>query len=140
MSGHLFLYGTLLPGLVRPPVAALVARLRPVGPASVPGRLYDLGPYPGLVPDPAARVRGELSALPDDAALLAALDEYEGYDPADPSASLYRRVETVAALDDGRAVACWVYQYNGDVGRAVRIEDGDYREWCRMGFGRPVGR
>ena len=34
MTDRLFLYGTLLPGLVRPPLAALVARLRPLGPAT----------------------------------------------------------------------------------------------------------
>ena len=48
---RLFIYGTLLPGLVRPPLDALVARMTPLGPATVLGRLYDLGPYPGLVLD-----------------------------------------------------------------------------------------
>ena len=130
MSDRLFLYGTLLPGLVRPPLDALVARLRPLGPATVPGRLYDLGPYPGLVPDPSAasRVCGELFALPDDPALLAALDEYEGDPRADGTDGLFRRVDVVATLGDGRAVPCWVYVYNRAVGeRAVLIAHGDYR-------------
>jgi gamma-glutamylcyclotransferase (GGCT)/AIG2-like uncharacterized protein YtfP len=137
VSGHLFLYGTLLPGLARPPLDALVARLRPLGPATIPGRLYDLGPYPGLVPDPSAasRVCGELFALPDDPALLAALDDYEG-DPRDDGADgLFRRVEVLATLADGRAVPCWVYAYNGGVGRAVPISYGDYREWRRRVHG-----
>src|SRR5262245_43138470 len=131
MTQHLFLYGTLLPGLARPPVADLVARLRPLGPATVPGRLYDLGPYPALVSDGAvgSRVCGELFELPDDAALLAALDEYEDCVSADAAGSQYRRAETVAALADGRAVSCWVYVYQRDVGRAVPIPHGDYRRW-----------
>src|SRR5206468_12951381 len=55
---------------------SLVAKLTPLGPATVSGRLYDLGPYPGMVLDEAAaRVHGELFALPDDPALLASLDD-----------------------------------------------------------------
>jgi gamma-glutamylcyclotransferase (GGCT)/AIG2-like uncharacterized protein YtfP len=134
VTAHLFLYGTLLPGLVRPPMDALMARLRPLGPATVPGRLYDLGPYPALAPEPAAasRVCGELFVLPDDPALLAALDEYEGTVTHDPSGSLFRRVEALATLADGRAVWCWVYIYNGDTERAVLIPHGDYSRWCTM--------
>ena len=99
---RLFLYGTLLPGLVRPPLDALVARLTPLGPATVPGRLYDLGPYPGLVlhNEPASYVQGELFALPDDPAVLKALDDYEG----DCS---YHRVECRATTADGGRAACW---------------------------------
>ncbi len=124
MSDRLFVYGTLLPGLAPPAVAATAARLRPLGPATVPGRLYDLGPYPALVPDPAgeSRVHGELLALPAVAAdLLAALDRYEG--------GQYRRVATTAVRADGGEVACWVYEYAGDVTGAVLIGHGDYRRW-----------
>jgi gamma-glutamylcyclotransferase (GGCT)/AIG2-like uncharacterized protein YtfP len=137
MADHLFLYGTLLPSLARPPAAALVARLRPLGPATVPGRLYDLGPYPALVLDPpaASRVCGELFALPDDPAVLARLDEYEDAVASDPAGGLYRRVETEATLADGRALACWVYVYNRDVGAAVPIPHGDYRAWTKMAHG-----
>jgi gamma-glutamylcyclotransferase (GGCT)/AIG2-like uncharacterized protein YtfP len=105
----------------------------------VSGRLYDLGPYPGLVPDPSAasRVCGELFALPDDPALLTALDEYEGDPRDDGTDGLFRRVEAVATLSDGRAVPCWVYVYNRGVGRAVPIPHGDYREWRRSGHGSP---
>ncbi|HEY1378556.1 MAG TPA: gamma-glutamylcyclotransferase family protein [Gemmataceae bacterium] len=132
----IFLYGTLLPALVRGPIAAAVARLRPLGPATVPGRLYDLGPYPALVSDPAGalRVAGELFQLPADAAdLLAELDEYEG--------TQYRRVATTAALPDGRSAACWVYEYAGDVTGATAIVCGDYRRWVgRTGSDRPDRR
>jgi gamma-glutamylcyclotransferase (GGCT)/AIG2-like uncharacterized protein YtfP len=131
MADHLFVYGTLLPGLAPVAAAPLVARLRPLGPATVPGRLYDLGPYPALVFDPSApaRVCGELFALPDDPALLAALDSYEECVASDPAGGLYRRVEAVATLADGRALACWVYAYNRDVGSAPLIAHGDYRRW-----------
>jgi gamma-glutamylcyclotransferase (GGCT)/AIG2-like uncharacterized protein YtfP len=127
----LFVYGTLLPALAKPRQAALTARLPRLGPATVAGRLYDLGPYPGLVLDPTAGpVHGELFALPDDPAVLVALDEYEGYDPAAPAASLFRRVACEATAANGQQVEGWVYVYAGDVSRAARIDAGDYRRWC----------
>jgi gamma-glutamylcyclotransferase (GGCT)/AIG2-like uncharacterized protein YtfP len=133
VSGRLFLYGTLLPELARPALAAHVARLTPLGPATVRGRLYDLGPYPGLILDaiPAGPVAGELFALPADPAVLRALDEYEGYDPTGPAACLFRRVECEATVPGGGTVPCWVYVYAGDVSRAEPVAGGDYREWKR---------
>jgi gamma-glutamylcyclotransferase (GGCT)/AIG2-like uncharacterized protein YtfP len=116
----LFVYGTLFPALAPSSIAAAVARLRSLGPATVPGRLYDLGPYPGLVADDESRVVGELFAVPD-GKLLAALDEYEGRE--------FRRVSTMATMPSGDAVACWLYVYAGDVGRAAVIAGGDYRRW-----------
>src|SRR5206468_4222213 len=103
----LFFYGTLRPELAPPDVAELLARLTPLGPATVAGRLYDLGPYPGLVLDQCepGRVHGALFAPPADPAVLTALDDYEGFDPADPAAGLFRRVEC-EAIADGRAVTC----------------------------------
>jgi gamma-glutamylcyclotransferase (GGCT)/AIG2-like uncharacterized protein YtfP len=124
---RLFIYGTLLPDLVRPPFDVLVAKLTPLGPATVRGRLYDLGPYPGLVLDGAAStVRGELFALPKEPALLAAFDDYEG-------SCLYRRVECRATTAIGETSPCWVYECYADLSRAVVIPHGDYRQWCRMG-------
>jgi len=120
---RLFLYGTLLPDLVRPPFDALVARLTALGPAMVPGRLYDLGPYPGLVLDDAeSPVHGELFALPLDPDLLAALDDYEG-------SCLYRRVECRTTMANGDTATCWVYECHADLSRAVVIPHGDYRRW-----------
>jgi gamma-glutamylcyclotransferase (GGCT)/AIG2-like uncharacterized protein YtfP len=124
---RLFIYGTLLPDLVRPPFDALVAKLTPLGPATVRGRLYDLGPYPGLVLDEAAStVQGELFALPEDPAVLSALDDYEG-------SCSYPRVECRGIRANGETEACWVYECHADLTTAVLILGGDYREWCRMG-------
>lgn len=125
-NDRLFIYGTLLPDLVRPPFDVLVAKLTPLGAATIRGRLYDLGPYPGLVLDETgARVHGEVFALPDDPALLASLDDYEG-------SCHYRRVECRAMAESGETVTGWVYECHADLSRAVVIPHGDYREWCRM--------
>jgi gamma-glutamylcyclotransferase (GGCT)/AIG2-like uncharacterized protein YtfP len=124
----LFLYGTLLPGLTPRSVVAVVARLRPLGPATVPGRLYDIGPYPGLVPDASGqtRVTGKLFAVRDDE-LLQVLDDYEGTE--------FRRVPMTATRPDGEAVECEVYEYVGDVSRAEPIAGGDYQKWLRGELG-----
>jgi gamma-glutamylcyclotransferase (GGCT)/AIG2-like uncharacterized protein YtfP len=121
----LFLYGTLLPGLAPRSLVTAVARLRPLGPATVPGRLYDLGPYPGLVPDVSGetRVTGELFAVPDEE-LLQVFDEYEG--------TRFRRVPTTATRPGGETLACWVYEYAADVSGAKPIVNGDFRQWCIM--------
>ena len=53
------------------------------------------------------------------AAVLATLDEIEGYSPDEPDTSSYRRVEVDVTFDDGRmAIAC-TYFYNAPLGRAV---------------------
>ena len=63
----------------------------------------------------------------DPAAVLAALDEIEGYRPTEPERSLYtraadrRRRSTTAAQ-----LQAWAYFYNAPLGRAERIESGDY--------------
>jgi gamma-glutamylcyclotransferase (GGCT)/AIG2-like uncharacterized protein YtfP len=131
VSGHLFVYGTLLPDLAPESVRELVGRLRPRGPASVPGRLCDLGPFPGAIlsDEAATGVQGQVFELPDDPGLLAALDAYEGFDPRRPEASLFVRVGRTVTLADGGTVSCWVYVYNDNPGDAPLIEGGDYRRW-----------
>ena len=64
--------------------------------------------------------------------VLAALDEIEGYRPGQPDASLYTRVETPVTFDDGRVEPAWVYFYNAPLGRAQRIESGDYLEHLKV--------
>jgi gamma-glutamylcyclotransferase (GGCT)/AIG2-like uncharacterized protein YtfP len=59
-------------------------------------------------------------------AVLAALDEIEGYRPGQPEASLYNRIETPVTFDDGHVAEAWVYFYNAPLGRAPRIASGDY--------------
>ena len=64
----------------------------------------------------------------DAVSVLSALDEIEGYRPSEPDRSLYTRVLTDVALDDGSSRQAWAYFYNAPLGRAQRIESGDYLE------------
>lgn len=47
MPQHLFVYGTLRPQLARGEAQVLIAALKIVGSATVQGKLYDFGSYPG---------------------------------------------------------------------------------------------
>ncbi len=112
----LFVYGTLMPtatsvlgGIERARLAAVAVDL---GPATVCARLYDLGGYPGLVPDPAGTVEGELLELADPDATWPWLDAYEGVAPAGGSATdEYRRqIVPVRLLSDpNQDMAAWAY-------------------------------
>jgi gamma-glutamylcyclotransferase (GGCT)/AIG2-like uncharacterized protein YtfP len=115
MPTHLFIYGTLHPDRAPAEIAAAANRLTSAGPATIRGRRYDLGEYPGVVLDAnGTAIQGELFTVPD-AATLAALDAYEDFRPADPDNSLYLRVETKATRPDGSFVTCWVYVYNREL-------------------------
>jgi gamma-glutamylcyclotransferase (GGCT)/AIG2-like uncharacterized protein YtfP len=93
----------------------------------VRGTLYDFGEYPGLELGGTGWVAGELYRIPDIAKRLAALDEAEGYDPADPEGSLYVRQRVAVLIGDGSTREAWVYVYQGPGGRGPRIESGDWR-------------
>jgi gamma-glutamylcyclotransferase (GGCT)/AIG2-like uncharacterized protein YtfP len=128
MTDHLFVYGTLSPRHAPPEIAATVRRLRPVGSASVRGRLYDLGEYPGAVLSEKSRtvIRGEVFELPGGRSTLTALDSYEGFEPSKPGTSLFLRRAWPVTMDDGKRVRCWVYIYNGTMKDALPLRNGRY--------------
>ena len=94
--------------------------------------LFDLGIYPAAVPTADGQVTGEVYELSEPIAALRALDELEGYRPTDPETSLYTRTRTPVAMDDGTTVRAWAYFYNAPLGRAERIESGDYLEHLKV--------
>jgi gamma-glutamylcyclotransferase (GGCT)/AIG2-like uncharacterized protein YtfP len=106
----------------------VVQQLRSVGPASVPGLLYDLGEYPGAIVDPQSdsRIIGHAFELPASESLIAALDRYEGFDPANRSGSLFIREKREALMSDGQLLSCWIYVYQRNISAALLIPDGDY--------------
>ena len=95
--------------------------------------LFDLGIYPAAVPAGGdnARVHGEVHEMTDAPAVLAVLDEIEGYSPADPDTSLYTRLVTPVTLDDGNVADAGAYFYTAPLGRAERIASGDYLEYLK---------
>jgi gamma-glutamylcyclotransferase (GGCT)/AIG2-like uncharacterized protein YtfP len=121
----LFIYGTLMPGLR---LEAEMHGARFVGAAQVPGRLVDVGRYPGLLSGD-GQVTGEVYEVDD--AHLARLDVVEGMVPGDRNASQYWR-EAVNVLNgplQGQAVQTYVY--NRPVDGFTLIPHGDYRRYIR---------
>lgn len=99
-----YVYGTLRPGTT-PTV-------------KVPGYLYDLGWYPGILlkaPDSGSWVDCEIIEVDD--AKLEQLDVYEGFFPDDPSSSLFVRRPYL----DG-----YIYEYNRVVPMKKRIDQSDW--------------
>jgi gamma-glutamylcyclotransferase (GGCT)/AIG2-like uncharacterized protein YtfP len=124
---YLFSYGTLLPEHAPAEIASIVRKLLPVGEGIVCGRLYDLGEYPGAVLDAETpqTIFGRVFKVPT-RDLLKALDNYEGYNPADCPGSLFVRQRCAVVMRDGAKLPCWVYVYNRETGPAPLIPHGDY--------------
>ena len=128
MTDLVFFYGTLMAGFDRRRRAGIDSKLTYVGRGSIRAALFDLGIYPAAIPAPEGPVWGEVYRMADAAAVLAALDDIEGYRADDPDRSLYTRAEAEASLEDGTRAVAWVYFYNAPLGRASRIASGDYLE------------
>lgn len=128
MAEHVFFYGTLMTPFNRPGRQRVSSMLRFTGRGTINAALFDLGIYPAAVPtNDGSRVWGEVYEATDPGAVLAALDEIEGYRANEPEQSLYMRVLTNVTLENGTLDA-WAYFYNAPLGRAQRIESGDYLE------------
>ncbi len=126
MIQYLFAYGTLQPGCAPKKVAALAAKLRPVGEGFVRGALYDLGSYPGAVPHAraASNISGTVMELSEDMSILPQLDDYEGFDPQAPETSEFVRERQMVEMSDGRKIECWFYRYNGELDGVRAIASG----------------
>lgn len=124
---HVFVYGTLRAGEVNDiNVAAQrhgIAVPTLVGSASIKGRLYDFGTYPGLVLDANGEpVHGDIYHIPD--VLLPVLDEIEEIYPG--QASLFVRQSHTVAVD-GAPMACLLYPVaDSAVAGLARIVSGDW--------------
>ncbi len=131
---HLFVYGTLRVGSNHPKHEQLMQAANHVGSGHLPGLLYRVSWYPGLVEtdQPGAAVLGDVFLL-HDAKALDWLDEFEGYSKSELAGCEYRRVIREVMLESGAKLPCWVYIYQFDVARLVRIESGDFLKSLRDG-------
>jgi gamma-glutamylcyclotransferase (GGCT)/AIG2-like uncharacterized protein YtfP len=132
MAEIVFFYGTLMTPFNRPGRQRIDQHLTYVGRGTISATLFDLGIYPAAVPASEGRVWGEVYEIVNRAEVLDALDEIEGYRASEPEASLYTRLMTPVTLEDGSRVNAWAYFYNAPLGRAERIESGDYLEHLRV--------
>ena len=125
MTQLLFIYGTLMPGLR---LEAQMQGARFIGAAQVPGRLVDVGRYPGLLSG-AGLVTGEVYQIDD--AHLARLDTVEDMVPGDRAASQYWREEVTVLSGALQGQRVQTYVYNRPVDGCTPIPHGDYRRYIR---------
>ena len=131
MTDLVFFYGTLMSGFRRPGRVGLDDVLKPIGRGWIRAALFDLGIYPAAIPASDGQVWGEVYQMLDSEAVLSVLDEIEGYSANEPDASLYTRDEIPVVFEDGHVEKAWAYFYNAPLGRAPRIDSGDYLEHLR---------
>lgn len=120
----LFVYGTLRRRSGHPMARWLAERATFIAEAVIAGRLYDLGPYPGVVPSSADGevVHGDLYEFDGDD-LFPKLDSYEA---ADPPVLFARRMAEATPLH-GEPRGAWVYWWHGPLPETAKwIESGHY--------------
>lgn len=129
----LFVYGTLLRDSPHPMARFLETRSRFLGEATVRGRLYDLGDYPGMLEPLNSEdwVRGELIELNEPEKTMLELDRYEGCFPEHPQPYVFeRKLEEIVGSEG--IVPGWVYWFRGKADEERRIGSGDYREVLKL--------
>lgn len=132
MKNHIFIYGTLLPGLR---LHSYMLGAKSCGAAEVRAHLYDAGGYPGMVTsasDDPATVKGEVYAVDD--AHMARLDELEGIVPGNDAMSHYlrQRISLVQAIAS-QPSEVWTYFFNRSLEGRTRILSGDYQAYLALG-------
>src|SRR5688572_7155286 len=116
---YLFVYGTLMRGMAAEAKLLGSGPVRFVGRATLPGVLYDFGPFPGAVREkPAALsgivvedVRGEVFELLDPMPTLEAIDAHEGFEMRRPGRSMFVRRRLEVDVEGVGKLYAWAYLY-----------------------------
>lgn len=111
---YLFVYGTLLNEGSNEIAYFLHQNSEFLGNGYFPGKLFDLGEYPGAIQseNPNDRVFGKVFLLNDPAGVLPILDEYEGAAEISLPHNEYIRQRIAVWMESGEVKECWVYLYN----------------------------
>ena len=131
-ADYIFFYGTLMRAFPLRARVGIDGWLEYVGDGRVPGLLFDLGTYPGLVVDASSEVCGEVYKILNPVELFTHIDPIEDYRVMAPHEGQYIRQTMNATLDDGREKTVWCYVYNHPLPLSGRIEDGDYRHYVKF--------
>jgi gamma-glutamylcyclotransferase (GGCT)/AIG2-like uncharacterized protein YtfP len=125
---NVFVYGTLRGESNNEFSRLLSEQAALIGRATMPGRLYRVDWFPGMVSssDPSERVKGEVYRLRNPSETLPILDDYEGCGADDSPPFEFDRVLAVASMEDGSELECWVYLYRRQPPEARRIPSGDF--------------
>ena len=138
---YLFVYGTLRSDAFSDYHRQLIApHFSLVGRAAMPGRLYAIVDYPGMIAAQQATnlVIGEIYGFTGGEQALSELDEYEGCAADSPQPHLYTRTRQAAWLtsaqsagepaeqEAAKTIQAWVYLYNFPVNESMLIRSGDF--------------
>jgi len=123
---YLFVYGTLL-DKQNEFGAYLNDNCTFYAAGKMPGKLYDLGEYPGatLTNEENRFVHGKIYQLSNIEKVLELLDDYEGFGPEQEQPNLFVR-ELIDVDTPGGKIKCWVYIYNLPVDGFDAIGSGVY--------------
>jgi gamma-glutamylcyclotransferase (GGCT)/AIG2-like uncharacterized protein YtfP len=122
----LFVYGTLLQGGSRHAELKKCGGVWSTLPATATGTLLDCGAFPGMLPDGAGTVHGELVDLRDLPTAFSHLDGVEGFEGFEAARALFRRALITVRLAAGDERLAWSYLWAGGT-RHPRVDSGDWR-------------
>ena len=131
---YVAIYGALRSDVtvsLRRPEPELASRTKFECRCLIPGRLVDVGDYPGLVAGDGV-VEGELLRVTQ-GSVLAELDSFEGYDPQTPGEGRFDR--RLIRLREP-AVDAWVYVYAQETAGLPTVPDGDWKRYFQARQGR----
>ncbi|WP_126969746.1 gamma-glutamylcyclotransferase family protein [Gynurincola endophyticus] len=128
-SLYLFVYGSLRKGFQHEAYQYIRDNFSLIGEASVKGKLYNVGEYPGAIPCEEDRfIKGELYQAHSASAFkwaIAQLDDYEGLTVEKGETALFQRKLEVLT-GEYATIKAWVYWYNLPYEHLPLIESGDY--------------
>lgn len=127
---HLFVYGLLMEGFEYEVNRLIRENCTLIGSATVIGRLYEVGGYPGLILDSSGyQIKGSLLRIDSNHQfLMEKLDEFEAVHGLESDE--YVRVQIEVDFDNSPQQA-WVYQYRLPVGGQEEILCGDFKQHLR---------
>ncbi|MCA9521600.1 MAG: gamma-glutamylcyclotransferase [Myxococcales bacterium] len=130
---HIVCYGTLMRGESHHALLTAGDVLDDPIAIAIEGTLWSFGAYPALSIDGATGVMvyGECYHIPSLDERLAHLDAYEGYDPAHPESSEYRRIGLALQANPEETLHAWCYVVDEGYARRAalhRIASGSWRD------------
>ena len=131
MSEYLFVYGTLRKDYDLKLKNKISDDLHYVGQGKVGASMYDIGRYPGAVRSAKGdEVIGDVFQVTDVARVLKILDRYEGIN-TDGRPSEFVRKRSKIRLRNGKEVMAWVYWYEFDLSKKVKIKQKNYLNYLK---------
>lgn len=128
---YIFIYGTLKREFHNDVFASIEKDIEFVGESTIHGKMYDIGDYPGAIPDAKSKIKGEVFKLKKPRKVIHLLDEYEGYYPGKLTHSEYLRRKERINLEGKKNVTAWIYWYNDSLENKHLIRHQDYVNYLK---------